>query len=276
LVDATALNKHYGVDVLEERAMAVLKENGLDRDGIGWQDLSRFDQFHTGGLGATLALAELLAPEAGQAGLDIGSGLGGPARAVAATYGCRMIGVDLNPTYVRVASEFSRRSGLAEQTTFVEANALAMPFADGAFDFGMTQHTAMNIPDRIGLYTEIRRVLKPGAKLAIHDVVLGNGQPLEFPFPWASRAELSAVVSVETMDDALRTAGFREVVFRDATEDAKAFFAQNLAGPDPTTGKPPANLVALIGAEFAPLLGNYAKHVADGRLRVIQTIQEAV
>ena len=276
MVDATALNKHYGVDVLEERAMTVLKENGLDHDGIGWQDLSRFDQFHTGGLGATLALAELLAPEAGQAGLDIGSGLGGPARAVAATYGCQMTGLDLNPTYVRVATEFSRRSRLTGQTTFVEGNALVMPFADASFDFGMTQHTAMNIPDRVGLYTEIRRVLNSGAKLAIHDVVLGNGQPIEFPFPWASRAELSAVVAVETMNEALQSAGFREFVFRDTTEDAKAFFAQNQAAPDSASGKLPANLVALIGPEFAPLLGNYAKHVADGRLRVIQTIQEAV
>lgn len=271
-----AINKHYGEDILEERVQAVLATEGLDRHDLDWSDLSRFDQFHTGGLEATKALAELLQVEAGSSLLDIGSGLGGPARYLAATYGCSVTGIDMNPAYVRIATDLSARSGLSTRTTFVEGNALRMPFADESFDFAWTQHTAMNIQDRVGLYREIRRVLKTGGRFASHDIVLGSGEPLEFPFPWAATPDMSNVVSINEMNAALEAAGFRESEWRDVSDGAKAFVVaqreqQASAGP-----QPPANLVALIGPQFIPLVQNLGRHFMDGRLRAIQTVQQAI
>jgi len=273
----SALNRHYGDDILEERVETVLKSEGLDRYDLTWTDLARFDQFHVGGAEMSRALAEAAGVRKDDDVLDIGSGLGGPARMLAATYGCHVTGLDLNPAYARIATNLSARAQLADRTTFVESNALAMPFADGTFTLAWTQHAAMNIADKSGLYREIHRVLKPGGRLAIHDVVLGNGKPLEFPLPWSPTAELSAVVSPETLRAELQGAGFAEVMWRDMTGDAKAFFA-SIQRPEADSGQgapAPANLTALIGPQFAPLLANMARHIMDGRLAVIQTIQQA-
>lgn len=267
-----AINKHYGEDMLEDRVQTVLATEGLDRHDLDWSDLSRFDQFHTGALDATKALADLLQAEPGSSLLDIGSGLGGPARFLAATCGCTVTGIDMNPAYVRIATDMSARTGLTPKTTFVEGNALRLPFADESFDLAWTQHTAMNIQDRVGLYREIRRVLKPGGRFACHDIVLGNGEPLEFPFPWAATPDMSNVVSINDMNAALEAAGFRETEWRDVTDGAKAFVTAQRQ--QASTGTPqPANLVALIGPQFTPLIQNLGRHFMDGRLRAIQTIQ---
>ena len=270
-----AVNQHYGVDFLEDRVKATLTENGLDRSDLSWTDLSHLDQFHVGGAHSSRALADFLGVEPGQTLLDIGSGLGGPARFLAGERGAVVTGLDLNPAYVRIATDLSARAGLSGKTRFVEANALRMPFADGSFALAWTQHTAMNIADREGLYREIHRVLKPGGRFAIHDVVLGNGDSLEFPLPWSDVPETSAVISVDDMNQALQGAGFREIAFRDVTADANAFFAAQMVRREAEGAKAPTNLTALIGPQFAPLLANLARHVNDGRLRIIQTIQQA-
>lgn len=275
MTNEAAINKHYGEDMLEDRVQSVLAAEGLDRYDLTWSDLSRFDQFHTGGLEATKSLAALLQIEPGSAVLDIGSGLGGPARYLAVAYGCTVTGIDLNPAYVRIATDMSARTGLATKTSFVEGNALRLPFADASFDFAWTQHTAMNIQDRVGLYREIRRVLKPEGRFACHDIVLGNSEPLEFPFPWAATPEMSNVVSINDMNAALEAAGFRETEWRDVTDGAKAFVIAQREQAS-TGATQPANLVALIGPEFAPLIQNLGRHFMDGRLRAIQTIQQAI
>lgn len=275
MLNEAAINKHYGEDILEERVSAVLIAEGLNRNDLEWSDLSRFDQFHTGGLESTKALADLLQIHPGNAVLDIGSGLGGPARYLAAGCGCTVTGIDMNSTYVRIATDLSTRTGLTAKTTFVEGNALRMPFPDESFDLAWSQHTAMNIQDRVGLYREIRRILRPGGRFACHDIVLGNGEPLEFPFPWASSPDMSNVVSINDMNSALEAAGFREIEWRDVTDAAKAFVIAQREQQAIAGVHPPANLVALIGPQFAPLIQNLGRHFMDGRLRAIQTVQQA-
>lgn len=269
----SGINRHYGEDILEERALNVLRAEGLDRQDLDWGDLSRLDQFHTGGLETTRILAEWLAPSAGTLLLDLGSGIGGPARYLAATWGCRVTGIDLNPAYVRIATDFSARSGLSERTRFVEGNALRMPFPDESFDYVWTQHVAMNIQDRTGLYREVRRVLKPDGRFACHDIVLGNGEPIEFPLPWAATDDMSNVISIPDMNAALEAAGFRETGWRDVTDHARAFVQQQRERAPEDGERAPANLVALIGEQFVPLVQNLGRQIMDGRLRAIMTIQ---
>src|SRR5262249_31172807 len=155
----------YGTAPLRERVNEALDRAGLGRGMLRWSDLILLDQFHVRGLAATRELAEALNIETGSELLDIGCGLGGPARFLAATYGCRVTGVDLSQPFVDVATMLSERCGLKEKTVFHQADALKLPFADESFPLAWTQHVAMNIADRTRLYAETARVLQPGGRL---------------------------------------------------------------------------------------------------------------
>ena len=174
---------HYGTTSLVQRIDEALHRAGLADGIIGWADLAPLDQFHVRGLGATRELAEALGIDAGAHVLDVGCGLGGPARLLAATYGCQVTGIDLSQPFIDAARMLTERSGLADRVTFLQADALDLPFADAFFDHVWTQHVGMNIADRAGLYAAIYRLLKPGGRLAIYDVVAGDGGRRFTPCP---------------------------------------------------------------------------------------------
>ena len=97
------------------------------RSGRRVDDLAGVDEFHSRGREATVELADLLPAEVDGELLDVGSGIGGPARFLAANRGHRIVGVDLTPEYVDVANELTRRCGLADKARFLTADALACP-----------------------------------------------------------------------------------------------------------------------------------------------------
>jgi ubiquinone/menaquinone biosynthesis C-methylase UbiE len=178
---AQEVARHYGRGGLLERLLGALSEAGKDIAHLTIDDLSPVDEFHSRRRAATVELSRLLAPAASDHVIDIGSGIGGPARYLAATYGCRVSGVDLTAEFVATAMDLTRRVGLADRVDFRQGSALDLPFEDGHFDLAWTQNVAMNIADRPGFYAEIHRVLKPGARLAIQDVVQGPGGALHYP-----------------------------------------------------------------------------------------------
>jgi len=153
--------------------------------------------------------------------LDIGSGVGGPARALAASHGCLVTGVDLSEPFVDAARYLTERTGQSGQVSFRTASALELPFDDGHFDVVLLQHVAMNIADRARLYREIRRVLKPGGKFATYDVVLRGGE-LHYPVPWARTPDTSFLLTPDATREAVEEAGFRAVVWQDDSATAKA------------------------------------------------------
>jgi ubiquinone/menaquinone biosynthesis C-methylase UbiE len=122
--------------------------------------------------------------------MDLGCGIGGPARYLASTFGCQVTGVDLSPSFIDAAAYLTARSGLSDRVTFQVGNALRVPFEDAAFDAVFLQHVAMNVEDRCGLYGEVHRTLLPGGKIAIFDLVLREGDVV-CPVPWASDASTS-------------------------------------------------------------------------------------
>src|SRR5437867_3044079 len=175
---------HYRATGLTERLKTALMALGPEDQRLTPEQLAALDQFHTRGLAATTELAKLAGITADMTVLDVGSGVGGPARFVAATYGCRVTGVDLSEPFVDAARYLTERTGLSGQVSFQTASALELPFDDGRFNVVLLQHVAMNIFDRARLYREIRRVLKSGGRFATFDVVLGVGEP-RYPLPWA-------------------------------------------------------------------------------------------
>ena len=120
--------------------------------------------------------------------LDVGSGIGGPARTFADAFGCRVTGVDLTEEFVEAANALTRRCGLSDRVSFRQASALALPFADASFDAATLIHVGMNIEDKAGLFAEVRRVLKPDARFGVYDIMRVAEGEIPYPMPWAATA----------------------------------------------------------------------------------------
>ncbi|MFC3650094.1 class I SAM-dependent methyltransferase [Dyella humi] len=261
---------HYRATGLTERLKTVLAVLGPEDQQLTPQQLGALDQFHTRGLAATAELAKLAGITADMSVLDVGSGVGGPARFLAATYGCRVTGVDLSEPFVDAARYLTQRTGQSEQVSFHTASALELPFDDGRFDVVLLQHVAMNISDRAQLYREIRRVLKTGGKFATFDVI-SNGSEPHYPVPWARTPATSFLLTITATQEAIEQAGFRTLAWQDDTETAKAWIAQlRASGPPPSP-----NLSVVMGTDFAQLANNLGRNLMEGRLGILTAVFEA-
>lgn len=259
------VERHYAQPSRVDAVLAVV--DAMNPAGrLRTVDLAPLDQFHAGGLEATRQLAALAGIGPDQHVLDVGSGVGGPARFLAETHGCSVVGVDLAVEYCRLAEALTARCGLKDKATFRPADALDLPFADESFDAVWTQHAAMNIADRPRLYGEMRRVLRPGGIVALYDAVAGNGAPF-FPVPWARDGSTSFLLSPDALREVLDQAGLTVVAWRDVTEDAKRWFASRPRGALPGLG-----LHLLMGPEFPTMAVNFARSVMEGRVGLLMAV----
>src|SRR5260370_21464337 len=103
MISTAEVVQHYGQQDLKEGLKAALGAAGLAEGRLSPSDLAPLDQFHTRGLAATVELAQAAGIKRGTTVLDIGSGLGGPSRYLAATFGCRAHGVGLTPSFADAA-----------------------------------------------------------------------------------------------------------------------------------------------------------------------------
>lgn len=156
------VREHYRATGLTERLKTAITALGPEEQRLTSQQLGALDQFHTRGLAATAELAKLAGITADMSVLDVGSGVGGPARFLAATYGCWVSGVDISEPFVDAARYLTERTGQSGQVSFQTASAVELPFDDSRFNLVFLQHVAMNICDPARLYREPRRVLKSG------------------------------------------------------------------------------------------------------------------
>ncbi len=260
---------HYSVGNLADNIIAGLKEDGKDIDNITIADLSVVDEFHIGGHAATQYLLSKMQFSASDHVLDVGSGIGGAARTIASTARCRVTGIDLTPEYVETADVLSRLTGLDDQVSFQTASALDLPFEDGMFDAAVTLHVAMNIRERDKLYREVFRVLKPGAIFAMYDVMKDNGEPLQFPVPWAQTQDSSYLASPAEMQEYLASAGFTDITTDDRSKFAMEYFDQRIAAAGKRTALGP-HLV--MGDTAREKFGNIKKNMLKGRIAPVLMI----
>ena len=265
-----SVRDHYRAIGLTERLKSALSALGTEDQRLPPQQLAALDQFHTRGLAATTELARLAGITADMSVLDVGSGIGGPARFIAAACGCRVTGIDLSEPFVDAARYLTERTGQSGQVSFQVASALQLPFDDGRFDVVLLQHVAMNISDRARLYREIWRVLVSGGKFATFDVVSNNGEP-HYPVPWARTPATSFLLTAAATREAIEQSGFRTLTWQDDSEAAKAWFAQLRASGPPA----PPNLGVVIGPDFAELSANLGRNIMEGRIGILTAVFES-
>lgn len=267
----SSLEAHYSARDIEARILAAIRAAGLNPEQrLSPKELAALDHFHTGGARASLELLELAKIRAEDRVLDIGAGLAGPARMLAAATGCRVDCLEMSPDYCAGAALLNRLTGLEGRIEVHRGSALAMPFADHAFDVAWMQNVGMNIADKRKLYAEIHRVLKPGGRFAFQEMAAGETAPSHFPLPWATHPGDSFLVSMDEMRSVLGETGFVAEVFEDASDEHLRRTAAN------ATPAPPGQLgLAVFVDNLAQKAGNAQRSLKERQIRLVRGVFRA-
>ena len=269
---ASEISDHYTDGGLLARLEASLREDGVDPAQATIEELAPYDHFHGRGLEATEDMANLLRVSATDRILDIGSGLGGPARYMARRFGCRVSGIDLTAGFCDVARLLTAWLGLEDRVSFQQGDALAMPFEDAAFDGAYSMNVSMNIADKRALYREIHRVLTPGAWLCLSEVAQGPAGEPDYPQAWARTGASSFLATPEDTRADLEAMGFAVESLRDTTE-ASFDFAVRSRAIVKAGGKPPHRAVILaLGARAGEAMANSGRALRDRRTVPIELL----
>lgn len=257
-MSADSVVSHYTHEQPIDRILAELRAAAFDLDALQPHDLSGVDEFHLGGRLATTELLKSVELTAASRVLDVGSGIGGAARSIAAATGCLVNGIDLTPSFVAAATELSALVGLAEHTQFDVATALDLPFGDGIFDAVTVLHVGMNIHDKGALFAELARVLASGGTLHIYDIMRVGDGDLTWPLPWSSDPSHSFVVRPDDYVAALGGAGLQPGQPVNHIELVRTALAAAQANP------PAVNLSHLMGPDWPTMFGNLGSALAGG------------
>jgi SAM-dependent methyltransferase len=259
---------HWDRPGLGSAILDALAAAGKDLDALTVDDLAPADQFHGGGKPATLRLPRAAGLEPGTWVLDVGGGLGGPARVLAAEFGCTVTVVDLTPSYVEAAGMLTARLGLEDRVRHEVADALDLPFEHESFDVVWTQNSGMNIADKAALYASFRRVLRMGGTLALQEPVAAPGGPPALPLMWAEEASSSFLSPSGSLRELIEAAGFTARSWEDVSSES---VAPSDAPP------PPAHSIQrlVMGDRLEVILRTMQHNLREGRVRIVQGVFDA-
>jgi MPBQ/MSBQ methyltransferase len=273
--DTSAVERHYTAGDLADRLLIGLRAAGADPDHLRPEDVAPIDQLHVRGRSATLELAELAGIQPGWHVLDVGGGLGGSARLLASRFRCQVTVLEVTREFVQVGAWLSERMDLAGLVHFRHGTAVDMPFDDGRFDAVWTQHSTMHIEDKRRLFEEIHRVLRPGGRLALHEVAAGREQPVIYPTLWSTDGSGSHLLTSSAYRLLVGGLGFRELAWVDVTEASLRWF-RKVTPPPGLADLPPLGPHLILGDDSLPAQRNQLRNLAESRLEVFQAAFERV
>ena len=266
IVSRSSVSAHYAHSNLIAAIQDGVTLMGKTTSTVTVDDLSPVDEFHIGGRKATEELVRQLAPSSTDHVLDIGSGLGGAARFIADRYKCQVTGIDLTPEYVAAGNVLCAWVGLGDRVSLRHADALSIPFPDGTFSAAIMLHVGMNIEDKARLFSEAARVMRPGSRFGVYDVMRTADGELSYPVPWATTRDSNAVAEPEQYRDALATAGFEILSERNRRDFALAYFKQLQSRASAATGPGPLGLHTLMGERRQDQVRNMIESISIGRI----------
>jgi ubiquinone/menaquinone biosynthesis C-methylase UbiE len=244
---------------------------GKDMRALTPKDIESIDEFHIRGRAATLDLARRLHIVAGASVLDVGSGLGGPARTIAANFNCHVTGVDITEDFCETARQMSCWVGLSDRVTFVQGDAAALQMGLASFDAAVTIHAAMNIVHKDAMYAGIYKVLKPGGRLGVYDVVQGEGGPVIFPVPWARDRSISHLATPVQIRNHLDRAGFAIEDEIDSTEASAAWFRERFERLS-AAGTSGLGFHLFLGSAYPEMVRNQVQNLMERRIRTVMYV----
>jgi ubiquinone/menaquinone biosynthesis C-methylase UbiE len=224
--------------------------------------LQYLDQYHAGGSQSVERLLVTLSPSPSDIVLDIGSGLGGPARQVATASRCQVTGVDITEAYVEAAAELTDRCGLSDRVRFVHSD-IADLQPEKPFDAGYTMHVQMNIEAKGQWFAEIAQRLAPRARFAVWEVCRTSDAELSWPLPWSMDGSDSHLATSDDLRDAIVGAGFEQVEWVDESAWAASWFDTTFA-----TGLPSGPTLPMLLQDGFVRVINFAEALAGGALGV--------
>lgn len=265
------VKNYYSPRALKSRLEAALAAIGKSLDELTIEDLAVVDEFHIRGQAATNELIAAAGFTEDSRVLDLGCGLGGPARRLALTAGCKVVGVDLSGEYISCAQYLTELLDLQQTVEFKQANCLDLPFADASFDGAWTIQMMMNIEQKQNLIKEAGRVLKPGGRFIIYEIMSGNELPLFFPVPWAQSPQQNSLCNPAALKAMLLERGFVIGSWEDKTLMAKQAF-EGMQRPTGNSSLPALGVHFLVGDDILTKAYNVKQNLDEGRISLLQAV----
>lgn len=271
MASARATADHWGQGDVYGLIVSALEKAGKPLAGLTVEDLAPVDHYHARGFPATVELADRLPIQPGSHILDIGCGLGGPARYLAQRFKCRVSGLDITEAFVEAANKLTALLHMEERVQVRLGDGHSLPYEDACFDGAYALHVTMNVADRPRFFAEACRVLRPGAFFALTEHGLGpEGNP-HHPVPWSEDGSGAHLVAPQQTRALLEAAGFTAIDIEDA--GAKYLAGYKRAVQLAERGQlPPLGVHMLMGENAVLKMANAARNIEEGRTRPIEVI----
>lgn len=271
MTDSKEIAEHWAKGDVYGLIVSALEKMSIPLERLTIEDLAPVDHFHARGLPATVELADRLPIQAGQHILDIGCGLGGPARYIARRFQCKVSGVDITPPFVDAANKLTTLLRMDLQVQVRHGDGQRLPYPDAHFDGAYTQHVTMNVADRARFFAEAYRVLKPGAFFALTEHGLGpTGNPYH-PLPWSADGSGAYLITPSQTRTLLENGGFEDIVVEDTGAKYVAGYRNAIERAE-RGALPPLGIHILMGETALQKTRNAARNIEERRTHPIQVV----